>query len=76
MGIRYAIAYGRDTWGGGSGPPGNISYGRVLGPIRNQTPVHEPTVIAGLVMDDDRNFLLGRSRNLLGSNVVTRRVQR
>ena len=48
-----------------------IRFPMNIRPIRNKTPVHEPTLVAALVADDDGNV-----RRSLGGDIKARRVQR
>jgi hypothetical protein len=47
-----------------------IADGRVCGPMRNQSPVHKPALVAALMSENDGN----RRRSLFGGNVKARRV--
>src|SRR5437762_14238518 len=53
-----------------------IPDGRVFGPIRNQTPMHRPALIAVTVTNDDRNLLFASRISLSWGSVITRSVQR
>src|SRR5918996_5830427 len=49
-----------------------IPNGRVLGPVGNQTPMHQPAVIAVFMANNDRHLLLICRRRLFGGNIEAR----
>ena len=55
----------------GTGVDQTVSYSWVVGPGRNQPPLHEPAFVAAHVMDND-----GNGRGSLGSDVEARGVAR